>query len=256
MDNMVILTTTMNSLTFHQHIINHLSLPSTVKTVLPLKPLSRDPDDEKTYRDLLEELISSSGWYKPTGSLGKPYPFPIVVWLSKKSYVDTEVGYAWDPSFVATKVRDILGLVDTKKDTYLLSIQFKADKLKSIVPNLTNFKFARPLFADNGNRRFAVYLDNTIAKNVYKDEWGLTVNLDKLRTKAALDINGAPERISSSIPLSHIGDSLNVEAVGWVNEDRGTNVAVDDDRAYVDRLLDGWTLANIKTHLLTIANKP
>ena len=256
MDDSMILITTMNSLTFHRYIVNDSPPSSAVKNVLPIKPDSRDPDDEIAYRDLLEELVSSPDWYKISGSMGKPYPDPSVVWLTQKSYMDAEVGYVWNPSLVATKIRDILGLVDTTNNTYILSLQFRADQLKGILRAISNFRIARPLFADNGNRRFAVHLENAAARNIYRDDWGLTVNLGKLQAKGMSEINGVPERVSSPIPLSHIGAHLKVEAIGWVNEDRGNTVYVDDDAIFIQWLRNSITIDQMKTHILTVAERP
>lgn len=238
------LATTMNSLTFHRYVLGRPK--SVVKNVLPAKPRSRSSNDEIDYRRKLQRITSNSKWYNNTGLLGKPFPDPKHVWFTDVNYIDDEI-QANDSSVTeATKVRDALGLIDMKDDHYLLSLQLLADHLHILV----DLQMARPIFSDGGNRRFAVYI-NTDAENIYKDNWGQTVHLEKLRERPPQKINGLPERICSPISLSYIGDSLQVRPLGWVDVTHDA-----DDETFIDQLLGIETLENIKHKLLRIASIP
>lgn len=229
------LVTTIDSLRFHQFI---LSRPKTIaKSVLPEKPESPSYDDEEAYRDALKRVTSSKGWYNAAGTLGRPSPDPIRVWFCESQGLDSEVGADLSSTTRASKVRDALGLIETRDGTYLLSIRVPAACLHTIM----DLKMARPGFADEGNRRFAVRLDGA-PEHVYQDMWGLTVHLGKLAQKSST-IHGVPERICSSVKLSQVGDLIGVDALGWVIGSRGEEIGVDDDHSFLDRLRGKWTVA-------------
>lgn len=237
------LSTTMNSRTFHQFVLGRSS--SVVKSVLPPEPKSRNIADENYYKNKLKRTISLKKWYNASGALGKPFPDPRHVWCADGDLVDDEIRTSSRRGPDGSKVRDALGLIDTKRDTYLLSLKFSAGHLHS----LAGLEMARPTFSDNGNRRFAVYI-NREAEPIYTDGWGQTVHLAKLR-EGLSKINGLPERICSPIQLSHIGDELSVSPTGWVD------VTYDaDDEAFIDKLLDTKTLEDIKKQLTRVATKP
>lgn len=243
------LATTMNSLTFHQYVLARPQ--SVVKPVLSDKPRSRNSDDENDYQKKLERTISDNNsgnkkWYNLNGSLGKPFPDPRHVWFTDVNYINDEIQTNTRRVTEATKVRDALGLIDTRDGHFLLSLQFPAVHLHT----LADLQMARPVFSDGGNRRFAVYI-NMDAKNIYVDNWGQTVHLEKLRAWPPQKINGLPERICSPIPLSHIGDSLHVRPLGWVD-------VTDDaeDETFIDQLYGLETLDTIKRQLQGIATKP
>lgn len=246
-----ILVTTMRSLVFHQYILGR---PKTrVGFMLLPEPKSYDVSDEDAYRRALERVSSSRDWYRDTGSLGVPPPDPHHVWFTDVKYVDTEkpVGSSAVKETRATRIRDELGLIDIKDSTYLLSLRFPAASLH-VIPD---FKMARPGFADRGNRRFAVYL-NKKGESWYRNNWGLTVHLRKLRARPNKEVNGAPERICLAIPLSHIGDSIQVEPLGWVVGTRGGEVGIDDDEAFIRRLHGRRKLDVMKRRLVAIVNRP
>jgi len=245
----LILGTSINSRTFLQFI---LARPKTrIKSVLLPEPKSHTDADEKTYIDSLAKATSRVAWYQATGTLGKPFPYPSHVWLTHISLLEAEILADKSHSTKATKIRDALGLIDTRDNTYLLSLQFSAANLLSI----TNLKMARPSFADNGNKRFAVYL-NKNGESVYREKWGLTVNLGKLKAVPHQVINGVPERICKAIPLSTIGAEIQVQPIGWVVGNRGEEVGIDDDLAFIDRLRGRSNLNNIRLQFLKYANKP
>lgn len=251
------LITVMNSFSFTQYILRK---PKTkvVTSLLPC-PKSNHPDDEESYRKKLSSITLRKDWYNDTGTLGKPlsHPpsstlsYPRYVWFADETCLKSEIAADKRTYTDATKARDALGLIDTKNNTYLLTLHFPAAQLRAI----RGLKIARPGFADMGNKRFAAYLGKT-AESVYKDKWGLTVHLGKVKGAAAQKIGGVPERICSPIPLSQIGSSINVKSLGWVAGNRGLSVGIDDDAVFVARLCGRSKLGNIKRNLLKIANNP
>jgi hypothetical protein len=152
---------------------------------------------------------------------------------------------------VATAVRDTLGLINVGAHTYLVSLRFETRSIQG----LTGLKMARPVFADLGNSRFAIYL-NKSAESAYADHWGLTVNLARLCKVPRAPINGVPERITSPIPLEIIGSSIGVAPLGWTIGARGDKLGMDDDDTFVERLRGRRRLASMKTQLLRLADTP
>jgi hypothetical protein len=240
--------TTVDSTVFHEHIFEP---PDTrLFTVLPEKPNSRSARDVKHYCDTLKK-VTLKKWYRDTGTLGRRFPDPKRIWFTKLADLNSEIQADSSHHSDATKIRDALGLIDKKNDDYLLSMELSAGHLHAI----SNLKMGRPGFADDeDNPRFAVHLDNA-PKNVYKNMWGLTVHLRKLK-EGLKRIHGVPERVCSSIELSHIGDFLKVNPLGWVDGNRGQEIGIDDDEAFVIRLLGHSTIETIKNQLIQIANEP
>lgn len=72
-----------------------------------------------------------------------------------------------------------------------------------------------------------------------------------MRASSPQKINGLPERICSPIPLSHIGDTLQIRPLGWVD-------VTDDpeDDTFITQLLGADTFEKIKGKLLAIATQP
>lgn len=230
------LSTSMNSISFHQFILGR---PRTiVRPVLPVKPRSPIRVDEDDYKNQLYRVTSKINWYNEHGSLGKPFPNPSHVWLADSDLVEQEIHTSPGGNTDGTKVRDALGLIDTMGNTYLLYIKFSASHLHKLI----DFQIGRPVFSDNGNSRFAVYI-NTDAEPIYRDGWGQTVNLSKLRKRLS-KINGVPERVCSPIMLSQIGAALSVIPIGWVND-----VTDADDETFINLLLGAETIDDIKQGL-------
>lgn len=115
---------------------------------------------------------------------------------------------------------------------------------------------ARPVFADNGNRRFVIHLTGKRAKSIYSRGWGITVHLGRLTKKPTGVTAGLPERICSPIPVDKINGSIKVEPLGWVVGSRGDQIGLDDDPTFVNRALGSKKLENMKLHLLKYANAP
>jgi len=238
-----VVSTTISSLAFHQFF---LARPSTIiKSTMSAKPQSRRSSDESSYRKKLKRTVSSSKWYNDDGTLGKTFPDPRHVWFTDGDHMDKEVRSNPSGDSEATKVRDALGLIETKSGTYLLALKFSARHLHTLL----GLKIARPTFSDTGNSRFAVYI-NADAEPLYGARWGQTVHLHKLRNRRT-KINGLPERICSPIPLAHIGASLSVSPIGWVDV-----VGDADDETFINQLLGPITIEDIKLQLSEIANKP
>ncbi len=196
-------------------------------------PKPHTPSARVSYRAALTAATSKKGWYNGTGSLGIPLPDPRHVWFTDLERLTQAVRSDSRPASDATKARDALGLIETAHDAYLLSLRFPAPTLHAI-PNL---RIARPGFSDKGNRRFAAYL-NRRAERVYRQAWGVTVHLGKLRAKSRKAINGVPERICLAIPLPQIGDDPAAVGSGLFCWHRvHVNWLVDDDVAL------SWPLA-------------
>lgn len=239
------LSTVMRSLTFHQFILRR---PITkVKSILPLEPKFGDNASESVYRDALAREIARLGWYNPIGTLGKPFPDPRNVWLTEWAFLDKEIKADPSGDTEATKVRDALGMIDTRERTYLLSIHFSAGDLH----RLTRLRMARPGFADQGNKRFAVYLGKA-AESAYRHYWGMTTHLEKLRARPRQAINGVPERVCAPIPLQAIANSAKIIPLGWVVNSRGDQLGVDDDAAFIGRLRGRRTVASIKREIIKL----
>jgi len=240
--------TTVDSTVFREHIFDPPD--ARLFTALPEKPKSRSAHDVKYYRDTLKKLTSKK-WYKDTSTLGRRFPYPKRIWFTKLTDLNSEIRADSSRHSGATKIRDALGFIDKKNDDYLLSMELSAGHLHAI----KNLKMARPGFTDDeDNPRFAVHLDNA-TKKVYQNKWGLTVHLRKLKEKLTR-IHGVPERICSAIELSHIGDFLKVNPLGWVDGNRGQEIGVDDDEAFIFRLLGRSTIEKIKDQLIQLANEP
>ena len=242
-----ILVTTVNSRLFHRYLLGR---PKTiVKSVLLPEPKSYRNSDQKEYRDALLKTTSVEGWHKDTGYLGKPFPNPKHIWFTDIVHIESEIGMGSNTD--ATKVRDALGLIDTGVGAYLLAIAFPAAKIYAI----STLKMARPGFADNGHRRFAAYL-NKAAEPIYRENWGVTVHLGKFRDGPTEAINGIPERICSPIPLACIASSMAIKSLGCVTGNRGEEAGIDDDSAFIGRLIGRRSVESIINQIVKVANKP
>jgi len=254
MSGRLMLVTTMRSDTFHRYILGRPKTKVKRPIMLP-QPKSRDVADEMAFRNALSRETSHIGWYNDKGTLGKPAPDPCHVWFVSKRQLDATMRVDSRNNPVATKARDVLGLINHRSGTYLLSVQFSATQLHTNFHDLRGFRMARPSFSDNGNRRFAVYL-NKAAESAYLDKWGMTVHLGKLATKPHRSINGVRERVCSPLPLKLIGGMIEVKPLGWVVSTRGEKIGVDDDKAFIEQLRGSWALPEIKRLLIAIANAP
>jgi len=253
-----VLVNTIKSTIFVQYILNRAK-SSTVSSVMPA-PKSSDPSDEEDYKESISKATSRMGWYKDKSTLGSPFIYPPskasfscprYVWLSRGSHVDKKCAEDTRVISIATKIRDVLGLVHIMDGVYLLSLSFPAEELHLI----SGLRMARPSSTDMGNRRFAVYL-NKAAEPIYKEMWGVTVHLGRIDDKPRNRINGVPERICSPIQLTDIGSSITVNPLGWVEGSRGATSGIDDDDVYISRLIGRHKLGSIKRNLKGIANHP
>ncbi len=230
-----------------------------VKTAMLPGPKSRHPDDERSYCAKLARATSGKDWYNDAGTLGKPlsHPpsmpssYPRYVWFTDELRLKVETAKDKGGGTEATKARDALGLIDTRDNTYLLSLLFPAEQLHAI-PGL---KMARPGFSDMGNSRFAIYLGKG-GQPAYSNNWGFTAHLGKIGGRGTRKIGGVPERICSPIQLTQIGNSLNIRPLGWVIGSRGMDAGVDDDAVFIAALRGRSTLGSIKRNLMTLANQP
>lgn len=247
----VLLCTTMRAFAFHEYVLGRpKSVKSVTKRVALIAPkFPHNPTEDKKYRDKLAREARDPNWYNSSQSLGKPYNNPIFVWITKARELESAVGSSRGTSTQATAARDALGLIATKKDTYLVTVKFQAGCLHGI----NGLKMVRPAFAHKGNSRFAVRLPSTPIAN-YAQNWGMTAHLAKMANEEKT-IHGVPERVCLPIPLAHLHGTIKPEPLGWVETSRG-NSKTDNDVAFVRRLLGRRTLPSIKKQLLTLANKP
>lgn len=244
------LSTTMAAFAFHEYIVRRST--KLVKTLLPLPRVPGDPIEESTYQLALSRATSKPDWYKAGSCLGKTFPDPKLVWFTEQAILESEIKSDASKNGDATNIRDALGLIDMKGNTYALSVRFSAGQLHG----LRGIKMARPVFADNGNRRFVPHLTDKKAKSIYSRDWGITVHLGRLTKKPKGITAGVPERICLPIPVEKIGGSIKVEPLGWVVGDRGNKMGIDDDPTFVNRVLGRKKLDNMKLHLLKYANSP
>lgn len=241
-DTTITLATIIDSWTFLEHYVGRPR--TTTVSVFPGKPRSRLDRDEELYRIALERLLLKREWYDVTGSLGRRK-----VWFTDESNLMTEFDKEPPGTTDATKARDILGLIHFLDDSYLLIITLSVAELVKV----GDVRIARPSVADGGNSRFAAYL-KFVPRSIYDSNWGATVNLRKLRTED--EFYGAPERLCSPIPLSSIGDAIDVEALGWVVGSRGHEIGIDDNESFQRKLSDGKELRYIQHEMLKLANAP
>lgn len=245
------LSTAMAAFPFHEYIVGRSK--TLFKTVMPLEPrVPGDAIEESKYRSALARATSKPDWHKDNSYLGKPFPDPRHVWFTEQAILESEIKSDASKNGEATNIRDALGLIDMKGNTYALSVQFSAGQLHG----LRGVKMARPVFADNGNRRFVSHLTVRKAKSIYSRDWGITVHLGRLTNKPTGVTAGVPERICSPIPLDKIGGSIKVEPLGWVVGDRGNQIGLDDNSTFVNRVLGRKKLENMKLHLLKYATAP
>jgi hypothetical protein len=117
-------------------------------------PLGFKTYDEDEYPKILEKITSRADWYNKMGTLGKPYHTPSHIWFTEKHTIDKAIDIDETDPYYPTEVRDVLGLIDHYKGVYLNAIHFTF----SDFPDSINLIIARPGFADNGNKRFAVQI--------------------------------------------------------------------------------------------------
>ncbi|MFC2032610.1 hypothetical protein ACFLUS_04530, partial [Chloroflexota bacterium] len=226
-------------------------MPSLIKypesDLLKRYPDSEHPTHIAEYNETLRRITSKPNWWVDDAFVGGSFPTSLA-WIAQIEEIESEIRKDMRTVNSATKLRDILGLIHFPKGTYLLSIKMP---VKCIV-KLDSKIIARPSFADNGNARFAVYLGKYV-DSVYSDDWGVTVNLWKSRSKPLNHINGVAERIGYAIPYKDIKEGPLVDPIGFITENRGREPGIDDDDVFVNHLLFGKSLIQIKEQILNLA---
>jgi len=218
----------------------HVCRSDTITTHWRLDNVTSDPDlfleptprrgEEDRYQEVLEavndKIREDPNMIEASATLG--YDVPVrsllgLAWITSEDKI-TSIGSSGD------KIRDALGLIDSKPDTFHVVVVF--DSI-----NLGAHPIARPTFADGGNTRFRVVPDEPAPR-----DWGITVDLGKFATGEAI-VDGLPERVIPPISLRTITPEF--RAVGWVTTTRGT-MANDSDAMFVQRLLKNVSLGKSK----------
>lgn len=138
------------------------------------------------------------------------------------------------------RVRDVLGLIDLKPDTFHIVLVFDSSKLGT-------HPMARPTFADGGNTRFRITPDVPGLP-----DWGMTVDLGQFAAGETI-VDGLPERVIPPIALRTLVPQF--KAIGWVTTMRGTTDK-DSDVVFAQRLLKGSSLPELEKSILRLFNQP
>jgi len=240
------LSNTMNTVNFHSFLLDdkYKSGGGGLPVVLPKIPV-HSPSGLRDYQARLSQVTADPVWKNPGATIGRPLPHPSNCWITTDQFGEDPNAPTY-PDDAATEARDKLGLIDTASGSFLLRLSFLASSTTKVPDN----EFVRPTFSDLGNSRFRVSQSSSRATMFAKQGWGATVHLGMLGYINHNESTGASERVSSALPLD-ILESLTVELLGRVANDRGTGVH-DNDDAYAKELEAGQTTTAIKNNLLSI----
>jgi hypothetical protein len=211
--------------------------------VLPPNPVN-SPAGLSEYRTRLAEITADPGWYEPTATVGRPFPFPSNCWITCE-LLGPDLSAPTYPHDPATEARDQLGLIDYRDGAFLLRLTFPAARLSG----MSTSEVARPIFSDLGNSRFQVNQTGSRAAAYAAQGWGATVHLGKFGNGFP-DSTGAPERVCTSLPLSELAP-LRVDFLGQVRGERG-KAKHDDDEAFAVYLEAGRSTGEIRDALLVL----
>ncbi len=239
------LANSISTRSFELHMVSedYKDASNTVRTILP-RELNGTPSSMADYRDALATMTLHSDWQKPDAVIGRPLPDVSNCWISSSRFEPLTDGPEYAHDF-ATKTRDELGLVDTRKGTFLLRLSFSAGCLSKDLP----YENARPIFCDLGNARFRVHDPSAPAAVYSREGWGTTFHLGKFAVNQDANMTGRSERVFSALPLTKLPD-LKIELLGEVTETPGRPTDCnDDDEAFFKILLDSRTEADIKERL-------
>jgi hypothetical protein len=231
-------STTVTTSVFHHYLLakSHQAAPYGLITRV-LNYMPQTLEDEEEYADMLTLVTAKPDWAEPGASLGKSFPFPSHCWFTLKTSTSyPSVGTSLES--LATKARDVLGLIHRNEGECLLEVSFTAEWLESLVGLI----LARPTFADCGNRRFAAVQTGPEYSANNSGAWGTTVNLAKLANQDR-DVCGVPERVCSPIPIQP--KTMNVLFLGKILGLRGLGAGIDDDAAFEARLRGSFTVREI-----------
>jgi len=211
--------------------------------VLPPNPVN-SPSGLSEYRTRLAEITADPGWYEPTATIGRPFPFPSNCWITC-DLLGPDLAAPTYPRDPATEARDLLGLIDYRDGAFLLRLTFSASRLSG----MSTCEVARPIFSDLGNSRFQASQTSSRAAAYAAQGWGATVHLGKFGNGFP-DATGAPERVCTSLPVSDLVP-LRVDCLGQVRGERG-KAKGDDDDAFAVYLEAGRSTGEIRDALLAL----
>ena len=206
-----------------------------------LEPAPRRGEEDR-YQEALEavndKIRDDPNMIKASVTLGYEVPVRSLLglgWITSEDKI-TSIWNSGD------RVRDALGLIDCKPDTFHVVVIFDSTKLGT-------HPIARPTFADGGNTRFRVIPDAPAPLG-----WGVTVDLDQFAAGKAI-VDGLPERVIPPVFLRTITPEFRL--VGWVTTTRG-DTAKDSDAEFAQRLLKGVSLSKskLKNEILKLFEQP
>ena len=158
----------------------------------------------------------------PDQTLGPP---DTVAWFTPRRCLQNTLGNGTTNK--AQRARDALGLIHQTCGTPLVALHFPGNALVRLQSN-------RPTFLDAADHaRFKAWPDSADARA--KEQWGFTVDLEKLTSSGAVD--GCPERVTCAVSgrmLEEAGLSCEVEILGCVNQE--TDSGPDAHHAFARRL--------------------
>lgn len=167
---------------------------------------------------------------KPGASLGIPGG---LLWYTDA--LRSAVAVSLSSSDAADKMRDVLGLVQHRKDKQLVALTFRVR---------TGIACARPSPMDAGSHlRFRVKPDSQTSNQ------GYTVDLEAFAS-GNTNIDGAPEWVTRSLPVKNLTD-VKVYHLGKTSITRGDS-ADDDIKAFSQRVCGGRSWVDIKKAICRI----
>jgi hypothetical protein len=199
------------------------------------RPKISDADLNKCRREL-SLLTETTSWVKPGATLGNP-SIPDNCWVS------IAAGNLEPADQSADEARDGLGLIHREVDDHLVALEFESDAAAQVA----GFEMARPMFADLGNSRFCAMHSSAFGRDMASLGWGCTVDLKRFAQKV-WPPTGRPERVTSVLPLAELGP-VRVRYLGAIKQPRGKG-SEDDDKAFLEHLLDVRSIDDIKTSIL------
>jgi hypothetical protein len=217
-------STTLDAIMFHRFVLSKTN--NFLMQIPDFGPKCKTHFDEVNYNEQIKRITSYPDWYDKKGYLGKPSPFPKLIWFTDNDILNKELLNDPDSESNATKTRDILGLFLIPKNRFLIKVVFPG----SILTEDPKGKVARPLFTDLITKRFVFCLGKDNCHH-YQANWGVTVNLKKMANNHP-NIYGVPERISTPLQLSRIGSRLRINCLGFTGCTRGSVKDIDDDKKF------------------------
>lgn len=190
-----------------------------------------DYNDEKNIVDICK-IIRNKDMYKKDAMLGGNKERPMF-WITCAKNI--EMDREKRDSNIGNNVRDRLGLIHHKENTYLMELEMSSDLIKKSTH--------RPTFVDGHNHlRFKIV--KKVRSSDYED-WGFTADLNML-ANCCSEIDGVPERVVE--PLS-INKNIIIKYIGRVDFERGKSKN-DDDETFLKNISAGVSISRVKKYFL------